>query len=54
MIRLLRGFFGSFESYALLGYEVVAIGPITGSITFDGQVKSGVCSFGTAIFGSRT
>lgn len=53
MIRLLRGFFGSFEGYALLGFESVPIGPITGSITFAGQVNSGGCSLGTAIFGSR-
>jgi hypothetical protein len=53
MIRLLKGFFGSVEPYALLGFESVPIGPITGPITFAGQVNSGGCSFGTAIFGSR-
>ena len=54
MIRLLRGFFWSTAGYALQGFEVVPIGPITGSITLDGQVNSGGCSFGTAIFWSRT
>jgi hypothetical protein len=53
MVRLLRGFFGSREAYVLLGYEAVPIGPITGTIAFDGQVNSGDCSFTAAIFGSR-
>ena len=53
MVRLLRGIFGSIEAYAVLGYEVVPIGPITGTIAFDGQVNSGNCSLGSAIFGSR-
>ena len=53
MVRLLRGFFGSFTAYALQGYELVPIGPITGTITFDGQVNSGNCSLGSATFGSR-
>jgi hypothetical protein len=50
---LLKGFFGSVEPYALQGFEAVPIGPITGSITLPGQVNSGGCSLGTAIFGSR-
>lgn len=54
MVRLLRGFFGSIEAYALQGYELVPIGPITGTIALDGQVKSGDLSFGSATFGSRT
>ena len=53
MVRLLRGIFGSFQAYALLGYELVPIGPISGTIAFDGQVKNGNCSLGTATFGSR-
>jgi hypothetical protein len=53
MVRLLRGFFGSFTAYALQGYELVPIGPITGTIAFDGQLNSGNCSLGTATFGSR-
>ena len=53
MVRLLQGFFGSREGYALLGYEFVTIGPITGTIAFIGQVNGGGCSFTTAIFGSR-
>ena len=53
MVRLLRGIFGSFTAYALQGYELVPIGPITGTIAFDGQVNSGNCSLGTAVFGSR-
>jgi hypothetical protein len=52
-MQLLRGFFGSHEGYVLLGYEVVPIGPITGMITFAGQVNAGGCSLGIAIFGSR-
>jgi hypothetical protein len=54
MIRLLKGFFGSVEAYALLGFEAVPIGPISGSITLPGQVNTGGCSFGPATFGSRT
>jgi hypothetical protein len=54
MVRLLRGFFGSNEAYALQGYELVPIGPIEGTITFDGQLNNGGCSLGTALFGSRT
>lgn len=53
MVRLLRGFFGSIEAYALQGFEQVPVGPITGTIAFDGQVNSGNCSLGNAIFGSR-
>jgi hypothetical protein len=53
MIRLLRGVFGSNEAYALQGYELVPIGPITGTIAFDGQVNNGDCSLGSATFGSR-
>ena len=53
MISFLKGFFGSAEGYALLGFESVPVGPITGGITFDGQTNSGGCSFGTATFGSR-
>lgn len=53
MIRLLKGFFGSKDGYALLGYESVPIGPITGTITLAGQVNSGGCSLGDAVFGSR-
>jgi hypothetical protein len=53
MVRFLRGYFGSIEAYALQGFELVPIGPITGTITFDGQVNSGGCSFGNAIFWSR-
>jgi hypothetical protein len=53
MIRLLKGYFGSVEAYALLGFESVPIGPITGSIVLAGQVNSGGCSLGTASFGSR-
>jgi hypothetical protein len=53
MIRLLKGYFGNFEGYALLGFESVPIGPIEGDITLDGQVNSGGCSFGMATFGSR-
>ena len=53
MVRLLRGFFGSIEAYALQGFELVPIGPITGTIAFDGQVNSGNCSLGSASFGSR-
>lgn len=53
MIRLLRGYFGNFDAYALQGFEAVPIGPITGDLTLDGQVNSGGCSFGTASFGSR-
>ena len=53
MVRLLRGIFGSVEAYAILGFEAVPIGPITGTIAVDGQVNSGNCSLGTAIFGSR-
>jgi hypothetical protein len=53
MVRLLRGVFGSIEAYALQGYELVPIGPITGTIVFDGEVNSGSCSLGSATFGSR-
>jgi hypothetical protein len=53
MIRLLKGFFGNHEGFVMQGYEAVPIGPITGSITLDGQVNGGGCSFTTAIFGSR-
>jgi hypothetical protein len=53
MIRLLKGSFGSVEGYAILGFEAVPIGPISGSITLAGQVNTGGCSLGTAIFGSR-
>jgi hypothetical protein len=53
MIRLLKGYFGNFEGYALLGFEQVPIGPITGNITLEGQVNSAGCSFSMATFGSR-
>ena len=53
MIRLLRGYFGSLDGYALQGFELVPIGPIGGQVILDGQVNAGGCSFGTASFGSR-
>jgi len=53
MMRLLTGIFGSFEGYALLGFEAVPIGPITGTIDVSAQVNSGGCSFGPPTFGSQ-
>jgi len=52
MIRLLKGVFGDWDGYALLGYESVPIGAISGDIVLGGDVDSGGCSFGTASFGS--
>lgn len=53
MMKLLKGIFGSAEGYALLGYETVPIGPITGTIDVSGQVNEGGLSFGPPVFGSR-
>ena len=53
MIRLLKGIFGSFEGYALIGFESVPLGQITGLVTFEGQSNAGDCSLGQAFFGSR-
>jgi hypothetical protein len=53
MIKLLKGIFGSVDGYALLGFEAVPVGPITGTIDVSGQVNEGGLSFGAAVFGSR-
>ena len=53
MIRLLKGIIGSVEGYALMGFESVPVGPLTGSLTFFGQVNTGGCSLGTVTLGSR-
>lgn len=53
MVRLLKGIFGSRDSYCLQDFDALPIGDITGSITLPGEVDSGDCRFGTAQFGTR-
>jgi len=54
MLRLLKGIFGTVEAYALLDFEAVPIGDLTGTVQLGGEVDAGNCRFETAQFGSRT
>jgi hypothetical protein len=52
MARLLRGFFGTTERYALMDLQIILPGPVTGDQII-GQQAVGGCTLTTPAFGTR-
>jgi hypothetical protein len=48
-VKLLTGWFGNVDAWAVNGFETLVVGPIT---TMEGDTRSGDVSFGSGYFGT--